>query len=133
MNRSYKHNFFPLKDNSKRFDPANCDTSQEEPLLINPYEEQHPEQHLTFIGPNIHPLTDKGVASITYYGLDRKELDEPRRGIYNDILAFVDLAILAKGKDMETEINDKLKGRIKEKLDAGQYTLMIKCNFEKYM
>ena len=132
-NRSYKHNFFPLKDNSKRFNPAICNISQEEPLLINPYEEQHPEQHLTFVGPNIHALTDKGVASITYYGLDRKELDEPRRGIYNDILAFVDLAILAKGKDMETEIADKLKERIKEKLDAGQYTLMIKRNFEKYL
>lgn len=132
-NRIYKHNYFPLKDPTKRFDPVIRDISQEEPLLINPYEEQHPENHLTFDGTKIRALTDKGVASITYYGLDRKELDEPRQEVFNDINAFVDAVTIVHGTVSETQMIDRLKQRIKDKIAAGQHTLMVKCNFEKFL
>ncbi|MBO6254231.1 MAG: hypothetical protein J6O49_11345 [Bacteroidaceae bacterium] len=132
-NRIYKHNYFPLKDPSKRFNPDTLDISEEEPLLINPFEEQHPEQHLCFVGTNIRAKTEKGKASITYYGLDRKELEEPRRETYNDIIAFEDMAIIAEGTALEQQMNDKLKEYVRQKLDNGQHTLMIKCNFGKYI
>ena len=132
-NRVYKHNYFPLKDRTKRFDPKVCDISQEEPLLINPYEEKNPENHLTFVGTAIKPLTDKGVASITYYGLERKELDEPRQEVYNDIIAFIDAVKIAEGTSAEAPMIEKLKARINGKIAAGQHTLMVKSNFGKYL
>lgn len=132
-NRSYKQNYFPLKDPGKRFDEKVKDVSEEEPLLINPYEEEHPEQHIRFDGITIRALTDKGRASIKYYGLDRKELDEPRREMYNDIQAFVDVVNLAQGTVIETQMVDRLKERISEKLSTGQHTLMVECNFGKFM
>lgn len=132
-NRTYKKNYFPLKDSTKRFNPDVCDISQEEPLLINPYEEVHPESHLTFVGTQIQALTTQGKASIKYYGLDRKELDEPRLGVYNDIIAFMDVLTLVEGADKVKQAEEKLKERIKSKIDAGQHTLMIKSNFGKYL
>ena len=131
-NRINKRNFFPLKDPAKRFNPAIKDISQEEPLLINPYEEKHPENHLTFVGTTIKALSDMGDASIKYYGLDRKELNEPRQGIYNDIIAFIDIAALLNGTPKEGKAQEMLKKRINEKIAEGQQTLMIKSNFGKY-
>lgn len=133
-NRIYKHNYFPLKDPTKRFNPAVKDISAERPLLINPYEEQHPEKHLKFEGINISGRTPEGKASIDYYGLDRKGLNEPRQEVYNDINVLVDLATIAHayGGAMEKEVVDRLKARIEEKIEAGQHTLMIKWNFNKY-
>lgn len=132
-NRIYKHNYFPLKDPSKRFDPNVKDISEEEPLLINPYEEQHPENHLKFEGLNIIGLTPEGNASIEYYGLDRKELDEPRRGIYNEINAFVDLAELSRGTPNEALAQNKVKNFVNQKIYEGQHTLLIKCDFGAYL
>ena len=132
-NRTYKKNFFPLKDPNKRFKPATLNISQEKPLLINPYEEQHPENHLDFDGPFIKSKTDEGAYSIAYYGLDRNELNEERLRIYNDINAFVDLATLAKDTPLEEQMNDGIKKRVGEKLDELMHTLMIKCNFSEYL
>lgn len=136
-NRRYKHNYFPLKDPTKRFNPAIKDISQEEPLLINPFEEQHPENHLTFVGTAIKALSDMGDASITYYGLDRKELDEPRQETLNDINTCVDLVAIARAMgsaaDAVNVMEARVKQRIKEKIDAGQHTLMIRCNYKKYL
>jgi len=132
-NRTYKKNYFPLKDSAKRFNPDVCDISQEEPMLLNPYEEKQPEAHLTFVGTKIQALTDKGDASIKYYGLDRKELEEPRQEVYNDIIAFLDVLTLVEGTDKVKKAEEKLKERIKSKIDAGQHTLMIKSNFGKYL
>ena len=136
-NRYNKQNYFPLKDPTKRFDPAVKDISQEEPLLINPYEEQHPENHLTFVGTAIKALTDRGDASITYYGLARKELDESRRETWNDLNSYVDLVTIAQTMgatdDAVSVMEARVKQRIKEKIDAGQHTLMIRCIFKKYL
>jgi uncharacterized protein (TIGR02646 family) len=133
-NCKYKQNYFPLKDPTKRFKPETRDISEEIPLLINPYEEQHPEWHLRFDGTSIRALTEKGDASIEYYGLDREELNEVRRGVYNDINAFVDILDIAHSQGVDIgPIKDKLKERVVEKIAEGQHTLMIKCNFGKYL
>lgn len=132
-NRIYKKNYFPLKDPSKRFDKDLRNISQEEPLLINPYEEKNPERHLTFDENRIKPLTDEGKASIEYYGLDREELDESRLQIYNPIMTLAKLLQIAKGAKLEQPTMDELKRTIKDCLSKGRYTLMIKCNFRQYL
>ena len=102
--------------------------------MINPYEEKHPEQHLRFDGTSIIALTEKGEVSIEYYGLDREELNEERRGAYNDVDAFVDILDIAFAQGVDIEpIKDKLKERVINKIAEGQHTLMIKCNFGKYL
>lgn len=132
-NRTYKQNYFPLRDPSKRFNPVTLNISQEEPLLINPYEEQYPESHLTFDGTSIRALTDKGTASITYYGLDRKELDEPRQDVYSVINTLKEIADLSQGTENEQQANCKLTNYVRKKFAAGQHTLMIKCNFGEFL
>lgn len=132
-NCKYKKNNFPLKDPAKRFDPNVRDISQEEPLLINPYEEQHPENHLTFAGNTIKALTNKGQTSIMYYGLDREELNEERQGIINIVDALVKLAQLNHDKEAEMQSKLVLTKFLQNKLAEGQHTLMIRCNFGKYL
>lgn len=132
-NRIYKKNYFPLKDPSKRFDKDLRNISQEEPLLINPYEEKNPEQHLTFDENRIIPLTDEGKASIEYYGLDREELNESRRDIYVPLRALAETLQIMKGSMLEQPTEEILKKTIKDCLLRGRYTLMIKCNFRQYL
>lgn len=132
-NRIYKKNYFPLKDPTKRFDKDLRNISQEEPLLINPYEEKNPGKHLTFDENRIIPLTDEGKASIEYYGLDRVELDESRLQIYNPIMTLAKLLQIAKGSKLEQPTMDELKKTINDNLSTGRYTLMIKCNFGQYL
>lgn len=132
-NRNYKHNYFPLKDPTKRFNPAVKDISKEEPLFINPYEEKHPENHLEFNGINICGRTKEGKTSIDYYGLDRKELDEPRRDVFYAIDSLIKVADLSVGTPNEQQALDMVKDYVHQKIADGQHTLMIKCNFGKYL
>lgn len=132
-NRSYKKNYFPLKDPQKRFDPAVLDTSEEEPLLINPYEEEHPEEHLTFKGPIIGYLTDEGMNSIEFYGLDREVLNEERRKVFNPINALVETLKIVRGTGKESEVESQVRRIVDETIKSGRYTLMIKCNFGEYI
>ena len=131
-NVGYKQNYFPLEDPDKRFKKKTLDISQEKPLLINPYEEQHPEQHMTFEGPTIRALSEKGKASIKYYGLDRVELDEERRRIFNPLNALARAAGFLHGKEKEETVNE-LKKFVNDLLSTGQHTMMIRCNFGKYV
>lgn len=132
-NRSYKQNYFPLKDPSKRFGPAVRDISEEEPLLINPYEERNPERHLTFEGAKIKARTAEGSASIEFYGLDREELNESRQDIYAPIKALVESVKLAQGTSLESPTMDILKKLLQDDIARGRYTLMIRCNFGEYL
>ena len=131
-NLTYKKNFFPLEEPDKRFKEDTLDISLEKPLLINPYEEQHPENHLTFDGPVIRALSEEGTASIIYYGLDRVALEEERRKIFNPLNALAKAAKLFQGKDKEETV-DELKKCLNDLITSGQYTMMLKCNFGEYV
>lgn len=131
-NLTYKKNFFPLEEPDKRFKEDTLDISQEKPLLINPYEEQYPENHLTFDGPVIRGVSEKGTASIIYYGLDRVALEEERRKIFNPLNALAKAAKLLQGKDKEETV-DELKKCLNDLITSGQYTMMLKCNFGEYI
>lgn len=132
-NRHYKKIFFPLRDSSKRFNPVTRDISQEEPLLINPYEEEHPENHLTFDGVNIRAKSDNGQASIDYYGLNRESLNETRRGMLNPLKAMEDVLSLVTDPANKQQAEERLRNSIQEALSTGRHTLMIKCNFSEYL
>lgn len=131
-NLTYKKNFFPLEEPDKRFKEDTLDISLEKPLLINPYEEQHPENHLTFDGPVIRALSEEGTASIIYYGLDRVALEEERRKIFNPLNALAKAAKLLQGKDKKETV-DELKKCLNDLITSGQYTMMLKCNFGEYV
>lgn len=131
-NLTYKKNFFPLEEPDKRFKEDTLDISLEKPLLINPYEEQHPENHMTFDGPVIRALSEEGTASIIYYGLDRVALEEERRKIFNPLNALAKAAKLLQGKDKEETV-DELKKCLNDLITSGQYTMMLKCNFGEYV
>lgn len=132
-NRKYKQNYFPLKDPSKRFKPDTLDITQEVPLLINPYEEEHPENHLTFEGPEIKGKTEEGRTSIEYYGLDRKELYEERLGICNMVNALIKVEGFALNPEDKQETKGMIKSLLQDKMTTGQHTLMIKCNYGQYL
>lgn len=131
-NLTYKKNFFPLEEPDKRFKEDTLDISLEKPLLINPYEEQHPENHMTFDGPVIRALSEEGTASIIYYGLDRVALEEERRKIFNPLNALAKAAKLLQGKDKEETV-DELKKCLNDLITSGQYTMMLKCNFGEHV
>lgn len=83
-NRTYKKNLFPLKDESQR-DIQHQDISREEPLLINPAEE-NPGDYICFeqhiIKPNLIDgrESEKGQETIKVFQLnDRMDLVESRR------------------------------------------------------
>jgi len=132
-NRKYKRNYFPLKDNAKRFDPETRDISQEEPLLINPYEELHPERHIAFVDEIEKGITLEGATSIEYYGLYRSELREARLKILNTIKALDNIVTLTSDPVEKQRNFDITKALVQEKLNDGEHTLMIKSNFPNYL
>jgi len=79
-NQRYKANLFPLLDASKRARSHRHDTGREQPLFINPAE-QDPERFISFraeipyaIGDNI-----EGRSTIEALGLHREALNQRRR------------------------------------------------------
>lgn len=85
-NRSYKQNFFPLANESKRAKGPK-EVVFEEPLLLNPCVD-NPSEHLVFIDTGIVTFkegSDKGEKSIDIYGLYRKELTDERAILAKDI------------------------------------------------
>ncbi len=80
-----KGNFFPLVNENNRL-RNHLQTSQEEPLLINPCEE-NPANHIFFTEKGyIKYKTQKGDHSIKHYGLFRRELTKAREKLAKDIL-----------------------------------------------
>ena len=80
-NRTYKKSYFPLRDETTR-DLVHQDISREEPLIVNPVEEE-PSLHIKFKRYEAVPLTDKGEATIQLFQLNnRKELVEDRKQTY---------------------------------------------------
>ncbi|HEE9035383.1 TPA: hypothetical protein R2I11_005786 [Bacillus cereus] len=80
-----KGNYFPIENENNRV-RNHLQSSQEEPLLINPCEE-NPANHLFFTEEGyIKYKTNKGEHSIKHYGLFRRELTKTREKLAKDIL-----------------------------------------------
>ena len=76
-NRSFKKTLFPLVDPKQRADPHLRDASREQPLLINPVDDD-PRNHIEFTEDVPHGLTHRGSATIIALGLCRGGLTSER-------------------------------------------------------
>lgn len=133
-NEDFKKNFFPLKDDAKR---ANSEVGfsidEEEPLLINPYEEKHPENHFAFEDAIEYGITEEGRKSVEYYGLDRESLNNDRADFLELYTTLEEDYQLHKGKEDEQEKLERLKTKLAKALKRGRYTLMLKYHFGDYI
>ncbi|MBK8563357.1 MAG: hypothetical protein IPN76_08410 [Saprospiraceae bacterium] len=125
-NQSYKKNYFPLVDETKRVRSHNGKLSQEESLILHP-ENDYPEIHLTFNKEVILPKSgsQKGAETIKRTGLDRKKLDDNRLEYY------LTMEILARvARDSSNPESTAAKAHFKTLgLSSSPYSLMIRCNF----
>ncbi|UHG90134.1 hypothetical protein [Spirosoma oryzicola] len=125
-NQSYKKNYFPLDDESKRAKSHHDDYTQEYSLIIHP-ELDDPEQHITFASEVVKPLDGsmKGEETIRRTGLDRKKLEDER---LDYIKILKPLAVLAKSDLPEAE---EAKSLFKELgLAKSIYSSMVRANFK---
>ena len=76
-NTSHKRNLFPLLDETKRAVSHHDDITKEQPLLINPAQED-PQEHLHFREEVVIGDTEKGRQTIQALGLMRKGLRNDR-------------------------------------------------------
>lgn len=110
--KKYKGNHFPLRDPQKRVKHHTGNLSEEEPLLLNPCEED-PEDHIIFdeLG-DIHGTDIKGKKSVIHYGLKREELRKERARHLKDL--DKDLILLSKViEDFNKNKSDNLEDIIK--------------------
>lgn len=125
-NQSYKKNFFPLADETKRarshHDAAKI--ADETPLIVNPALDQ-PAVHIFFNREIPIGIDQKGELTIRRIGLDRDQLNKHRL----KYLRLLDrLAHHAKNGD-----RDSLQ-LLKEAARPNQeYSLMVQCNFSSLL
>ena len=73
-----KGSLFPLRDPRSRARCHHDESSEEEPLLVDPARED-PRRHIRFREAAVEPLTHRGRESIRGVGLGRENLEETRR------------------------------------------------------
>jgi hypothetical protein len=150
-NRTYKKNYFPLKNNVLRISTHHNEhnLNKEEPLLLSPTEDN--EIHFEFKKHIIKGLTIEGKTSVIHYGLDRTELNQKRLEWYEmiDTHAFFynlnpdnisneqinTLNVAIKKKYTRSTLRE-LHLRSKRILDnaankKGKFTLMVRKNFSE--
>ena len=126
--QGHKGNLFPLAGGSTRATPDVTGTSNESPLLINPYDEK-PDDHIEWNTdiPKPKKQSAKGRTTIDVFGLDRDVLlMDDRRGLLEDL----------EGKLQAVE-NGEVSNRIRTQyiaelklavLDEAPYSAMVKAN-----
>ena len=133
-NEDYKKNYFPLKDNTKRANPeVSYSIDDEEPLLVNPYEEKEPQKHFGFNGGIEFGITPEGKKSVEYYGLDRESLNEDRTEFLEKFISLEEVYKAHKDLEDGQEKLNKLKTQLDKAIERGKYTLMLKCRFGNYI
>lgn len=118
-NRTYKKHYFPLRDEATR-NLCHQDISREEPLIVNPVEEE-PSLHIKFNRYEAVPLTDKGVATIQLFQLNkRNELVADRKE------AFERYHLIEQLKQLQTIRLSQLELSEEDRNNAEQ--TIILCN-----
>jgi uncharacterized protein (TIGR02646 family) len=77
-NRSYKRNYFPLRDPGTRARSHLDDLSAEVPMLLDPAGLENPRDHIRFRDEIAVGMTKVGETTINYVGLNRLRLVEER-------------------------------------------------------
>ncbi|MEJ7683243.1 MAG: hypothetical protein WKG06_36375 [Segetibacter sp.] len=89
INCSYKRNFFPLADESKR-NRSHHDTNIEDNLIIDPSLE-NPREHIKFHNEEPTPITVKGRFNINFLGLRHASFVEDRRKRFAELQGLKNL------------------------------------------
>ena len=92
-NRRFKKNLFPLLKSENRCTSYKINTSQEEPLFINP-EIENPEDFISFRGEIVFAIDGnlRGKTTIEGAGLDRVELESNRKTTLEKIKRIYEIA-----------------------------------------
>lgn len=83
-NQRQKRNLFPLHDAALRARSHRDDLAQEEPLFIQPAEE-NPEAHIGFRQEMVFGKSEPGRVTVEALGLNRAALSEKRRDYYVEL------------------------------------------------
>ncbi len=123
-NRMFKNDKFPISDEKNQAKSHNDDIKNENPLLINPYEE-NPEEFIEFKGTAIFAKNgnQKGKTTISDIGLNRPTLDSRKIDLYKLCKTIYQLSQNAdaeRKKDLENLLEEYSQ---KDK----EYSLMIRC------
>ncbi|MGG6362233.1 HNH endonuclease [Peribacillus frigoritolerans] len=133
-----KGNHFPLKDLNNRVKHYRGNIDIEEPLLINPCKEEHPEDHLSFyitgeFTGEVDWITDEGRESIKIYGLHRYELiTERAEHLYDIDTLLICLKELIEKYDQnqsiktETAIRRVIKNLKRKEHESSQFAGMTR-------
>ncbi len=104
-----KSDFFPLEDPGQRTRNHRDPLDQESPLLLNPYVETDPGEHLTFDGSACQPGTERGRVTVTFLGLNRPKLQEERQEVLEMLALLRDVARHPDGSDtIPPEVRDAM-------------------------
>lgn len=123
-NTSYKKNFFPLVNETKRALNHSFIIEDEDPLIINPSID--PSPHLIFNKEILKPKnkSEKGKETITRTGLNRKALADER---LSHLKPLEILALVARGGGPESINARNLFIELGKK--ESVYSYMVNCNF----
>nr|WP_321233584.1 AAA family ATPase [uncultured Psychroserpens sp.] len=136
--KSGKANRFPLQDESTRaFAPKDA-LSKEQPLILNPCEDE-PENHLTYTDDGkVFSRTKKGQTSIMILGLNRPELVLRRKAVIDQMnkeirLLFKSPKSKNTSKSSLNKVLRSLNEQTKEEQEyAGLRRQYIKAALEEY-
>jgi hypothetical protein len=124
-NQRFKKNLFPLADETHRATSHKDDYKREQPLFINPAEE-NPEDFISYRGEYVFAIDDNQRGEATYKGagLDRVELEEFRRTYLEEMRALYNVAIASPELPQSKEALELLQQRTTENY---QYSVMLKA------
>ena len=80
-------------------------------MLLNPYGETNPREHLTFDGSACRPETERGRVTVTVVGLNRPELQEERQYVLSMLARLCDIV-------SDPDSPDTLRRQAMEAIDA---------------
>jgi uncharacterized protein (TIGR02646 family) len=124
-NTSYKKNYFPLVDETKRVTNHTGVIANEEPLILSPTD--NVASHLTFEQEIIKPKNNsmKGEETIKRTGLNRKPLADDRLMFLEPLKILAGVARNSESPDSQEAISLFKRFGRKE----SEFSYMVACNF----
>ncbi len=125
-NRRFKKNLFPLLKAENRVKSREADLSHEEPLFINPAEE-NPEDFISFRGEIVFAIDGnvRGKITIEGAGLDRVDLESNRKTCLEKIKRIYEIAKASPKLPESKEALDYLQNECAS--EKHEYSSMIKA------
>lgn len=127
-----KSSYFPLEDNSQRARNHTQALKNESPLFIHPVDDD-PSQHISFYDDAIIGKTVKGKTTIEYLKLDRADLFESRKEVFDIFKHFVATAQKFYGDVTYQNYYDEALTFIQKYLSvSSKYSAMTNAYFKQF-